>query len=105
MAIGFNQRWYAISGAYCALDLAVGLGWNPRATDGQAFDLDAVAFWNNEAGKVRSDADFIFFNNLKSSEGAIEHTGDNRTGDGIDETIKVDLTKVPSDVNKWCFVR
>ena len=86
-------------------NMAVGLGWNPRATDGQAFDLDAVAFLVNEAGKVRSDADFIFFNNLKSSEGAVEHTGDNRTGegDGDDETIKVDLTKVPSDVSKVVF--
>lgn len=86
-------------------NIAVGLGWNPRATDGQAFDLDAVAFLVNESGKVRSDADFIFFNNLKSSDGSVEHTGDNRTGegDGDDEVIKVDLTKVPADVNKLVF--
>lgn len=86
-------------------NIAVGLGWNPRATDGQAFDLDAVAFLVNESGKVRSDADFIFFNNLKSSDGSVEHTGDNRTGegDGDDEVIKVDLTKVPADVSKVVF--
>ena len=86
-------------------NIAVGLGWNPRATDGQAFDLDAVAFLVNESGKVRTDADFIFFNNLKSSDGSVEHTGDNRTGegDGDDEVIKVDLTKVPADVSKVVF--
>lgn len=86
-------------------NIAVGLGWNPRATDGQAFDLDAVAFLVNESGKVRADADFIFFNNLKSSDGSVEHTGDNRTGegDGDDEVIKVDLTKVPADVSKVVF--
>ena len=86
-------------------NIAVGLGWNPRATDGQAFDLDAVAFLVNESGKVRADAEFIFFNNLKSSDGSVEHTGDNRTGegDGDDEVIKVDLTKVPADVSKVVF--
>ena len=86
-------------------NMAVGLGWNPRATDGQAFDLDAVAFLVNESGKVRADADFIFFNNLKSSDGSVEHTGDNRTGegDGDDEFIKVDLSKVPADVSKVVF--
>ena len=86
-------------------NIAVGLGWNPRATDWQAFDLDAIAFLVNESGKVRADADFIFFNNLKSSDGSVEHTGDNRTGegDGDDEVIKVDLTKVPADVSKVVF--
>lgn len=86
-------------------NMTVGLGWNPRATDGQAFDLDAVAFLVNDTGKVRADSDFIFFNNLKSSDGAVEHTGDNRTGegDGDDETIKVDLTRLPADVNKVIF--
>lgn len=86
-------------------NIAVGLGWNPRATDGQAFDLDAIAFLVNEAGKVRADTDFIFFNNLKSSDGSVEHTGDNRTGegDGDDEVIKVDLSKVPADVSKVVF--
>ena len=86
-------------------NIAVGLGWNPRATDGQAFDLDAIAFLVNESGKVRADTDFIFFNNLKSSDGSVEHTGDNRTGegDGDDEVIRVDLSKVPADVSKVVF--
>ena len=86
-------------------NMTVGLGWNPRATDGQAFDLDAIAFLVKEDGKLRADNDFIFFNNLKSVDGSVEHTGDNRTGagDGDDETIKVDLTKVPADVNKIIF--
>ena len=86
-------------------NIAVGLGWNPRATDGQAFDLDAIAFLVNESGKVRADTDFIFFNNLKSSDGSVEHTGDNRTGegDGDDEVIKVDLSKVPAAVSKVVF--
>lgn len=82
--------------------MTIGLGWDPRATDGQDFDLDAIAFLLNDAGKVRNDQDFIFFNNLKSSDGSVEHTGDNRTGegDGDDEAIKVNLANVPSDVTK-----
>lgn len=85
--------------------MQIGLGWNPRATDGKEFDLDAIAFLVNEAGKVRNDQDFIFFNNLKSADGSVEHTGDNRTGegDGDDEVIKVDLTKIPADVAKIAF--
>lgn len=83
----------------------VGLGWNPRVTDGQAFDLDAIAFLVTENGKVRADNDFIFFNNLKSSDGSVVHNGDNRTGEGAgdDETLSVDLTKVPADVAKIIF--
>ncbi|EPF87863.1 tellurium resistance protein TerD [Acinetobacter gyllenbergii] len=83
----------------------VGLGWNPRVTDGAAFDLDAIAFLVNEGGKVRADNDFIFFNNLKSSDGSVVHNGDNRTGegDGDDETLSIDLSKVPADVAKVIF--
>lgn len=83
----------------------VGLGWNPRVTDGVGFDLDSVAFLVNENGKVRSDADFIFFNNLKSVDGSVVHNGDNRTGegDGDDETMSVDLSKVPADITKIIF--
>lgn len=83
-------------------NITVGLGWDPRATDGQDFDLDAIAFLLNEAGKVRNDQDFIFFNNLKSGDGSVEHTGDNRTGEGEgdDEQIKVNLTTIPADVSK-----
>ena len=82
--------------------MVLGLGWDVRATDGSAFDLDASAFLLNASGKVRSDADFIFYNQAKSADGSVEHTGDNRTGegDGDDETIVVDLTRVPADVEK-----
>jgi tellurium resistance protein TerD len=82
--------------------LVVGLGWDPRATDGKEFDLDGSVFLLNASGKARSDADFIFYNNLKSSEGSVAHSGDNRSGqgDGDDETVTVDLDKVPAEVDK-----
>ncbi len=75
----------------------VGLGWDLRATDGADFDLDASAFLLNESGKVRGDQDFIFYNNAKSSDGAVEHLGDNRTGEGEgdDEVVSVNLEGVP----------
>ena len=60
----------------------VGLGWDARVTDGQGFDLDASVFAVGEDGKVLSDAHFIFFNNKTSPDGAVEHQGDNRTGEG-----------------------
>ncbi|BBP69396.1 tellurium resistance protein TerD [Pseudomonas sp. Seg1] len=86
--------------------ILVGLGWDPRATDGAEFDLDASALLLGANGKVRSEADFIFYNQLKSLDGSVEHTGDNRTGagDGDDEVIKVDLSRVPADVEKVVFV-
>ncbi|AAZ37149.1 chemical-damaging agent resistance protein C [Pseudomonas amygdali pv. tabaci str. ATCC 11528] len=87
-------------------NVLIGLGWDPRATDGQEFDLDASAFLLGANGKVRSEADFIFYNQLKSADGSVEHTGDNRTGagDGDDEVLKVNLTSVPADVDKIVFV-
>lgn len=83
----------------------LGLGWNPRATDGKAFDLDAVAFLVGADGKVTEDTDFIFYNNKSSSGGAVNHLGDNRTGegDGDDESLTVDLSKVPTNVEKVIF--
>lgn len=82
--------------------LLIGLGWDVRATSGQDFDLDASAFLLTSMGKVRGDHDFIFYNQLRSADGAIEHTGDNRTGagDGDDEAIKVDLTRISPDIDK-----
>jgi len=82
--------------------ILIGLGWDVRMSDGTDFDLDASAFLLNEAGKVRGDADFIFYNNLKSADGSVEHTGDNRTGegDGDDEALKVVFARVPADVQK-----
>jgi tellurium resistance protein TerD len=80
----------------------VGLGWDERATEGAEFDLDASIFLLKSDGKVRSDDDFIFYNNLISSDGSVVHQGDNRTGegDGDDEAVKIDFSKVPADVNK-----
>jgi len=82
--------------------IVVGLGWDVRSTDGSAFDLDGSAFLLKADGKVRADADFIFYNNLKSTDQSVTHSGDNLTGDGDgdDETITIDLTKVPADVER-----
>lgn len=82
--------------------MQVGLGWNARSTDGSAFDLDASGFMLNAAGKVRSDADFIFYNQAASSDGSVKHSGDNRTGEGEgdDESLMIELDKVPAEVEK-----
>ncbi|HEX5382902.1 General stress protein 16U [compost metagenome] len=80
----------------------IGLGWDARATDGVDFDLDASAFLLAANDKVRAETDFIFYNQTRSPEGSVEHTGDNRTGagDGDDEAVKIDLAKVPAEVQK-----
>lgn len=85
--------------------IAMGLGWDSRATDGAAFDLDASVFLVGEDGKVRSDNDFIFYGKKTTDDGSVEHTGDNLTGegDGDDETINVDLEKIAADVKKLVF--
>jgi tellurium resistance protein TerD len=85
--------------------IVVGLGWDARATDGAAFDLDASAFLVKLDGKVRSDSDFCFYNNKVVANGAVQHTGDNTTGagEGDDETIKVELSKIPADLDKVVF--
>jgi tellurium resistance protein TerD len=85
--------------------IVVGLGWDARATDGAAFDLDASAFLVKLDGKVRSDSDFCFYNNKTVAGGAVQHTGDNTTGagEGDDETIKVELAKIPADLDKVVF--
>ncbi|MCX5407429.1 TerD family protein [Streptomyces sp. NBC_00335] len=83
----------------------VGLGWDARTTTGVDFDLDASAILANDQGKVTGDSNFVFFNNLKSPDGSVEHTGDNTTGEGEgdDEAIKVNLAGVPADVAKIVF--
>jgi len=83
-------------------NLIVGLGWDARPTDGKNFDLDASVFMLKNDGKVRSDADFIFYNQLKSACGSVEHTGDNLTGegDGDDESLIVQLNKIPADIER-----
>jgi tellurium resistance protein TerD len=85
--------------------IVVGLGWDARATDGAAFDLDASAFLVKLDGKVRSDSDFCFYNNKVVADGAVQHAGDNLTGagEGDDETVKVELAKIPADLDKVVF--
>jgi tellurium resistance protein TerD len=85
--------------------VTVGLGWDVRTTTGTDFDLDASALLLDAAGKVVSDKHFVFFNNLKSPDGSVEHTGDNLTGEGEgdDEAIKVNLAGVPVEVDKIVF--
>ena len=85
--------------------IVVGLGWDARATDGAAFDLDASAFLVKLDGKVRSDSDFCFYNNKIVADGAVQHAGDNTTGagEGDDETINVELSKIPADLDKVVF--
>jgi tellurium resistance protein TerD len=85
--------------------VSVGLGWDIRTTTGTDFDLDASAILAGVDGKVVSDKHFVFFNNLKSIDGSVEHTGDNLTGEGEgdDEVIKVNLATVPAEVDKIVF--
>lgn len=85
--------------------VTIGLGWDSRATDGVDFDLDASVFVCGDNGKVRSDNDFVFYNNKEGADGSVLHLGDNRTGegDGDDEQVKVNLIKVPADVKKLVF--
>ena len=81
-------------------NVLVGLGWDARSTDGQDFDLDASVFMATENAKVPSDSYFIFYNQLVSPCGGVEHTGDNLTGDGDgdDESVIVRLDKVESNI-------
>jgi len=82
-----------------------GLGWDTQQFAGADFDLDVMLFMLGENEKVVSDSHFIFFNNLKSPDGAVEHTGDNLTGEGEgdDEVVMVDLDKVAAEVSKIVF--
>jgi tellurium resistance protein TerD len=85
----------------------IGLGWDANSSStGTDFDLDASVFILGENKKILSDQHFIFYNNLKSPDGAVEHTGDNRTGagDGDDESIKVDLSKIDAGATEVCVV-
>ena len=86
--------------------IIIGLGWDINKFDtGGAFDLDAAAFLLDASGKVASQEDFVFYGNLKHPSGAVQHLGDNRTGDGEgdDEQIKVDLSLVPANIEKVAF--
>ncbi|MBX9952984.1 MAG: TerD family protein [Candidatus Obscuribacterales bacterium] len=83
-------------------EVTIGLGWDTRATDGAAFDLDASAFLLKTDGKTRTDADMIFYGQKASADGSVTHGGDNVTGDGAgdDEKIIVNLAKVPAEVER-----
>jgi tellurium resistance protein TerD len=85
--------------------IKVGLGWDTRLTDGSAFDLDASVFILTASGKVRSDADFIFYNNKVGADGSVTHMGDNLTGEGAgdDEVVMVKLATLSADITKMAF--
>lgn len=85
----------------------VGLGWDSNSSStGESFDLDASVFLVGANGKIPNDNHFVYYNNLKSPDGAVTHTGDNLTGagDGDDEKIQIDLSTISPDVNEISFV-
>ncbi|MCX3263355.1 MAG: TerD family protein [Pedobacter agri] len=93
--------------AISAPQFTVGLGWDTNSSStGSSFDLDTSIFVLGENKRLLSDAHFVFYNNLKTPDGAVEHTGDNLTGDGDgdDEQIKVDLSKIGADASEICIV-
>ena len=86
--------------------VVVGLGWDMNSYDtGGDFDLDAAAFLLGDNGRVTGSGDFVFYGNLKHSSGGVEHLGDNLTGagDGDDEQIKVDLSRLPASISRITF--
>lgn len=87
-------------------NVVVGIGWDVNAFDtGGDFDLDGAAFLLTDSGRVSDQKDFVFFGNLTHPSGSVQHLGDNLTGvgDGDDEQIKIDLSKVPSNISKIVF--
>ncbi len=99
---GGNVSLTKEAGAAGLSAVVVGLGWDVRTTTGVDYDLDASALLCGADGKVLSDNHFVFYNNLTSPDGAVEHTGDNRTGEGEgdDEQIKVNLALLGPEVQK-----
>ncbi|MGV9746782.1 TerD family protein [Rhodococcus zopfii] len=85
--------------------ITVGLGWDQRTTTGAAYDLDASALLTGQDRRVLSDHHFVFYNNLRSPDGAVEHAGDNLTGegDGDDESIDIDLVALDPRVTNIFF--
>jgi len=102
---GGNVSLTKEAGAAGLTAVTVGLGWDVRTTTGTDFDLDASAIACDADGKVASDKHFVFFNNLTSPDGSIEHTGDNLNGEGEgdDEAIKVNVASVPAEIDKIVF--
>jgi tellurium resistance protein TerD len=88
------------------VNVAFGLGWDTNKYDGDGdFDLDVSVFLADASGKVTGEHDFIFYNQPTHPSGAVDYSGDNRNGvgDGDDETIKVDLSKIPANISKISF--
>lgn len=86
--------------------VGVGLGWDPNPTTGHDFDLDASCFLLGSNGKLPTDDHFVYYNNLKSPDGAVESSGDDRTGgssDGDDETLTLNLTRVDAVIQEIIF--
>lgn len=86
--------------------MMVGLGWDVNTFDsGADFDLDAAAFMLGENGKCPTEKEFVFYGNLKHLSESVVHMGDNLTGEGEgdDEQILVDLSKVPQNVSRIAF--
>ncbi len=88
------------------VNIFIGIGWDLNAFDADSLDLDVSCFMLDKDNKTRIDDDFIFYNNMQNQDQAIVHNGDNRTGagDGDDESISIDVTKIPFDVIKVMFV-
>ena len=87
-------------------NIKIGLGWDTNVTDtGADFDLDASVFLLDANNKVTNDKDFIFYGNLKSTDGSVEHQGDNTdgAGDGDDEEINIDLTKIDAKYSSFAI--
>lgn len=87
-------------------NLMIGLGWDVNQFDsGLAFDLDASAFLLGQNGKILTEKEFIFYGNLEHNSGSVKHMGDNITGegDGDDEQIQIDLSRIPSNISKVAF--
>ena len=102
MAVQLAKKNVSVSLAKSLNNVLIGLGWDTASNGGYEFDLDASVFLVGPNGKVTEDEDFVFYNNLIHPSKSVEHTGDNRTGlgDGDDESIRVDLGKVPSHIDK-----
>lgn len=100
-----GQRVDLTKGNPSLTKIMVGLGWDANEFSGADFDLDASAFLTGRNGKCPTERDFIFYGNLQHESGAVQHMGDNLTGDGDgdDEQILVDLTMVPERIEKIVF--
>ena len=86
--------------------VGIGLGWDPNEGTGSAFDLDASAFMLGMNKKIPQDEFFVFYNNQKSPDGAVESSGDDLTGgnsDGDDETLTVDIAKLDPKIHEIVF--